>query len=88
MSQKSTNTETTSTIEKWQKHEAKPDLDGFYVTNPAHGGKVTCEKCSSFIDENSVYWTVKTSILEYTVYIHDKCYNAYEHYYGLNKPID
>lgn len=31
--------------------EGDPESSGFYITDPAHGGKVTCEQCCTFIDE-------------------------------------
>lgn len=58
----------------------------FYVTNPIHGGKVTCEKCGGFIEEGNSEWIHD----EWKVkrYFHRTCFNRYEHYYGFNRPID
>ena len=76
--------------EKWTEIKAGscPEGEGFWVTNPAHGGKVTCDNrgCNSFIDENDHYWIVEVDGANY--YLHNKCYNTYEHYYGFRKPID
>lgn len=57
-----------------------------YITNPAHGGKVTCHKCGGFIEEDEAvaYRNVDKPI----VLFHKECFNVYEHYYGLNRPID
>jgi L-amino acid N-acyltransferase YncA len=56
-----------------------------YITNPAHGGKVTCHKCNGFIKEGDVHiWRGDMNI----TWFHKDCYNPYEHYYGLDKPID
>lgn len=66
-----------------------PDNGDFYVTGPQHGGKVTCYKCNGFIVEkdDEPYWEYpdKKKIL---AHFHKDCYNPYEHYYGLDKPID
>lgn len=66
------------------------DKDCFYVTNPAHGGKVTCYKCEGFIAEgNDVpYWDRQHKDEFPNVHFHKRCFNQYEHYYGLNKSID
>lgn len=65
-------------------------MDRMYITNPAHGGKITCHKCNGFIVEGD-----GVSYLDYqhkdefpNVFFHIDCFNAYEHYYGLDKPID
>jgi len=61
-----------------------------FVTNPAHGGKVTCHKCNGFIDEDVwvPYWDHqhKTEFARY--HFHQDCFNPYEHYYGIDRPID
>jgi hypothetical protein len=60
-----------------------------YVTDPAHGGKVTCHKCGGFIDEVDVETLIDTSKDQPPLaYFHKKCFNRYEHYYGLDKPLD
>lgn len=53
-----------------------------FITNPVHGGKVTCYKCSGFIRGGDEYWYSPG------VFFHKDCFNHYEHYYGLDKPID
>lgn len=61
-----------------------------YITNPHHGGKVTCHKCNGFIEEGDdvPYWDHQ-HVTEYPrAHFHKRCYNGYEHYYGLDKPID
>lgn len=51
-------------------------------TNPEHGGKIGCHKCSAWIYSDQKY-------LEHErVFFHEDCFNKYEHYYGLDKPID
>jgi len=67
--------------------EAEPEAEGFVVSNPAHGGKVDCHKCSEWIyyEQKHVIYPVSPG---YDVYFHDACFNPYEHYYGLDKPID
>lgn len=61
-----------------------------FVTNPAHGGKVTCHTCGDFIEEGEgfSYIEIHNNQDVTTGYFHKKCYNQYEHYYGLDKPID
>lgn len=59
-----------------------PSMHGWHVTNPAHGGKVTCYKCGDWIYENEDH------VIFEEVYFHEKCFNRYEHYYGLDKPLD
>lgn len=61
-----------------------------YVTNPAHGGKVTCHKCGGFIDEDDVETLIDHDHKDQPplAYFHKKCFNRYEHYYGLDKPLD
>lgn len=68
-----------------------PDNGDFYVTNPAHGGKVTCYKCNGFIieREHQGYWADGQDKTEFPMdSFHRNCYNSYEHYYGLDRPID
>lgn len=55
--------------------------ESMFITNEMHGGKITCHKCNEFIGSQD-YRTV------YGVHFHNGCYNGYEHYYGLDKPID
>jgi len=78
--------------------EAADVLDGpeqecyplVYVTNPNHGGKITCHKCGGFIPEEDAisYWSFQHSDEFPHAHFHKDCYNEYEHYYGLDKPID
>ncbi len=63
-------------------------MDKSYITNPAHGGKVTCHKCNGFIKEGEEVEWVNIPPLNHLVYFHKECLNKYEHYYGLDKPID
>ena len=63
-------------------------MDKFYITNPLHGGKVTCHKCNGFILEGDHYIYPKDYMLEDVIYFHKDCFNKYEHYYGLDKPLD
>ena len=59
----------------------------FYVTNPIHGGKVTCHKCQGFIFESELE-SVLSDEHGPKAYFHKGCFNRYEHYYGLDKPLD
>lgn len=67
-----------------------PIQSDFHVTNPAHGGKVTCHKCNGFIlKKDDVPYLDHQHPCEFAaVHFHKKCYNGNEHYYGLDKPID
>jgi endogenous inhibitor of DNA gyrase (YacG/DUF329 family) len=38
-----------------------------YITNPMHGGKVTCPKCGAFLKEG------ETIVLEYGAQVHPFC---------------
>lgn len=63
-----------------------PKFEPAHVTDPAHGGKITCHTCGAFIKEGEDWF-------EYVpdhpgVYFHVDHYNRYDHYYGLDKPID
>lgn len=62
----------------------------FFVTNPAHGGKVTCHKCCGYIKENEHegcwYHQHRDEFPAYC--FHKQCFNPYEHYYGIDRPID
>lgn len=64
-------------------------MDKSYITNPQHGGKVTCHKCNGFILEGDekVYWE-NGDPDTIVAWFHKDCWNPYEHYYGLDKPID
>ena len=61
-----------------------------HITNPTHGGKVTCHKCNGFIVEGDGegYWDHQHRDEFPHVWFHKDCFNRYEHYYGLDKPID
>lgn len=61
-----------------------------FITNPIHGGKVTCHRCNEFIKEgDEVAYLDHQHKDEFPkVHFHKGCYNPYEHYYGLDKPID
>lgn len=61
-----------------------------YLTDPTHGGKVTCHKCRGFIvdGEGTGYLDHQHRNEFPRVWFHAVCYNPYEHYYGLDKPID
>lgn len=56
-----------------------------FLTNPVHGGKVTCYKCGGFIPEGN---EIGLDHLYPEIWFHQDCFNPYEHYYGLDKPID
>ena len=58
-------------------------METLYICNPTHGGKINCYKCVGFISEGEQYVEYSTG-----VYFHARCFNRYEHYYGLDKPID
>ena len=68
----------------------KCDCDAFVFTNPAHSGKVDCYKCHGWIMEGDEigYLDHQHSIEFPSIHFHKWCFNPYEHYYGLNKPID
>lgn len=61
-----------------------------YVTDPSHGGKVTCHKCGGFIGMGMGTWYRDHQHANDfpNTWFHDACYNPYEHYYGLDKLID
>lgn len=61
-----------------------------YITNPAHGGKITCYKCGGFIEEGDEegYWDHQHCDEFPAYHFHKKCFNQYDHYYGIDKPID
>lgn len=61
-----------------------------YVTNSVHGGKITCHKCQGFItgQEAVPYWDHQHRDEWPAKWFHEHCYNQYEHYYGLDRPID
>lgn len=65
-------------------------LAEMHVTDPSHGGKVTCYKCNGFIlvKEAQSYLDHQHKDEFPSVWFHRKCFNIYEHYYGLDKPID
>lgn len=45
-------------------------------------GPHICPKCSLELKKEDLVIEV------FGMYWHETCYNPYEHYYGLNKPID
>lgn len=61
-----------------------------YVTDPSHGGKVICHKCGCFIQEKDhIGYRDHQHNNEFPKeHFHKDCYNPYEHYYGLDRPID
>lgn len=61
-----------------------------HVTNPVHGGKETCHKCNGFItaQEAVPYWDHQHRDEWPKAWFHEACFNTYEHYNGLDKPID
>jgi len=61
-----------------------------FLTNPNHGGKVTCHKCNGFIQvgEEEGYWDHQHRNEFPAYHFHKKCFNRYEHYYGIDRPID
>lgn len=61
-------------------------MDDAYVTDPTHGGKVTCHKCCRFIRQGDDWFEHMPH--NPGVYFHCECFNRYEHYYGLDRPID
>lgn len=71
-----------------------PDQECFpseaHVTDPSHGGKVVCHKCGSFIIYSDwVPYRDHQHLDEFPhIHFHKDCFNKYEHYYGLDKPID
>lgn len=58
----------------------------YEVTDPVHGGKITCHKCGAFIKSNEDWFEFVPG--HTGVYFHVSCFNRYEHYYGLDRPID
>lgn len=70
--------------------ECYPIEVAHHVTDPSHGGKVTCHKCNGFIIAAE-----HVGFLDHQhrgdfprAHFHKYCYNEYEHYYGLDRPID
>jgi len=57
--------------------------EAFIKTDPTHGGKIDCHKCGNWIYEDQEHVEFDKG-----VFFHEDCFNRYEHYYGLNKPID
>lgn len=67
-------------------------MEAPYITNPVHGGKVTCHTCGGFIKEGDCtvygdYETIEGGGAP-IAWFHTEHFNRYEHYYGLDKPID
>lgn len=71
-------------------HPTNMYLTKKYVINPTHGGKVTCHKCGGFVTEDDAigYFSFQHRDEFPHVHFHKECFNEYEHYYGLDKPID
>jgi len=65
-------------------------MDEAHITNPAHGGKVTCHVCGGFIKQKDGmgYWNYQHPEEFPNDWFHKECFNPYEHYYGLDKTID
>lgn len=61
-----------------------------FVTNPSHGGKVTCHECGTFIEEGQeMGYRDHQHKDEFPKYhFHKQCYNPWAHYYGIDKAID
>lgn len=71
-------------------NSTKTEWAGCFVTDPTHGGKVTCHKCNGFIQELEYepYWDHTHRNDPPNVHFHKTCFNRYEHYYGLDRPLD
>lgn len=67
--------------------KAEPDMAGCYVTDPQHGGKVTCRVCGEFIDMGYEH-TFHEQEHDQTLFWCADHFNRYEHYYGLDRRID
>jgi hypothetical protein len=54
-----------------------------YVTDPSHGGKVTCHTCNRFIIEGEGFGFLDHQHRDEfpKAWFHNKCFNQYEHYY-------
>lgn len=65
-------------------------MDKEYITNPLYGDKIACHKCHQFIREGDEegYWDHQHKDEFPKAHFHKACFNHYEHYYGLDKPID
>lgn len=61
-----------------------------FVTDPSHGGKVTCHKCNDFVAVgDAIPYLDHQHPNEFPkAHFHKRCYNPYAHYYGIDKPID
>ena len=61
-----------------------------YITDPAHGGKVTCHKCNGFIteDQHKEHRDDPNTDEFPKHHFHKRCFNLYKHYYGLDRSID
>lgn len=57
-----------------------------YLTNPVHGGKVTCRVCGGFIDQEQKF-IKRGNTYEHLDSQGPEC-NRYANYYGPGKPID
>lgn len=65
-------------------------MDDAHVTDPHHGGKEVCHKCNGFMTytEAVPYWDHQHRNEHAKYWFHKSCFNRYEHYYGIDKPID
>lgn len=62
-----------------------------FITNPEHGGKVCCHKCGGFITRlsNHVPYLDHQHKNDFPrCWFHEECFNPYEHYYGIDRPLD
>ena len=50
-----------------------------------------CHKCKREInleEDNEIEFVDVLNLKANPVFFHEECFNRYEHYYGLDKPID
>lgn len=66
----------------------KPNVnEDEHVIDLSHGGKVTCHRCNGFIKGAELLIYHPEDVLDGAQF-HKECFNPYEHYYGLDRPID
>lgn len=63
-------------------------MDKPYITDQVTRENVLCHKCGLFIIAGEGHRYPESDFLKDDVWFHVNCYNRYEHYYGLDKPID